>query len=265
MPERLAALRRLVEVIDRLRAPDGCPWDCKQTIDTMTPLILEEAFEVADAAARKGMATVAEELGDLLMNIVLTAKIAEQAGDFSLREVAEGITEKLVRRHPHVFGSTEVASAGEVLRNWEAIKREERRGAPDSSVLAGVPRALPALLRALRVGEKAARVGFEWPHVQGALDKVREELGELERGLTREGGSGGDPEALEWELGDVLFALVNVARHLKLDPEMALRRAIDRFESRFRYIEEKLGDRLERSSLEELDRLWEEAKAREGA
>lgn len=258
MPDRLAALNELMQVIDRLRAPQGgCPWDLKQTVATMAPMILEEAYESADAIGSAAPAKVCEELGDLLMNIFLTAKIAEQDGAFDLGDVARGIAAKLVRRHPHVFGEQKVSGVEQVLQNWEQIKKQERadEAAADRSALAGVPRALPALLRAYRIGEKAGRVGFEWPDVRGALDKVDEERRELGAAI-----ESGERAALEHELGDLLFAIVNVARHTKVDAEMALRRATEKFEGRFRFLEERLGDRLEHAGLDEMERLWREAK-----
>jgi tetrapyrrole methylase family protein/MazG family protein len=260
MSERVEALKGLVEVIDRLRAPDGCPWDLKQTVSSMAPMLLEEAYESVDAIAGDRPAKVCEELGDLLMNVFLIAKIAEQDGDFDLGDVARGIAEKLIRRHPHVFGAERVAGVDQVLANWEKIKKQERAADADAtadrSAVAGVPRALPALLRAARIGEKAGRVGFEWPDVTGAQQKVEEEWRELASAIESD-----DRASAERELGDLLFAVVNVARHLKIDPETALRRATDTFEQRFRYVETNLGKELEDASLDEMERMWQQAKA----
>ncbi|MFO0985565.1 MAG: nucleoside triphosphate pyrophosphohydrolase [Planctomycetota bacterium] len=257
MSDRLAALKSLVDVIDRLRAPQGgCPWDLKQTVASMAPMILEEAYEAIDAIQSARAAKIREELGDLLMNVVLTAKIAEQDGTFDLGDVASGIAEKLVRRHPHVFGEQQVSGVDQVLQNWEKIKKAERtQEQEDDSAVAGVPRALPALLRAYRIGEKAGRVGFEWPDLRGAERKVDEERAELNAAI-----ESGVREAIERELGDLLFAMVNVARHLKVDAELALRRATDTFERRFRYVESHLGKSLEAATLEEMEQLWQEAK-----
>lgn len=252
---RLLAFSRLLAVIDRLRGKDGCPWDRSQSLEQLAPCLLEEAYEVADAMLCKGRAEVAIELGDLLMNILLIARIAEDAGDFSLLEVADSIRDKLVRRHPHVFGTGEVADVDEVLRNWEDIKREERRGELDESALSGVPVALPALLRAFRVGEKAAKAGFAWPDTSGALAKLDEEIAELKQAIR-----GGDARRIEEELGDVLFSVVNVGRHVKVEPETALKHITSRFEERFRYLEQHIGKPLKQASLAEMEACWRVAK-----
>lgn len=252
---RAAAFARLLQIVDRLRDPSGCPWDREQSLESLAPSLLEEAYEAADAAARGDRPACAQELGDLLMNIVLAARIAEDAGDFGFAEVANGIADKLVRRHPHVFGEAKAGGVAGVLRNWEQIKSQERAGELDPSVLAGVPAALPALLRAYRMGEKAARVGFRWPSIDGALEKLDEELGELRRAL-----GGSDTGAIEEELGDVLFSVVNVARHAHVEPETALRRAAARFGERFRYLERTLGERLKDAPLAELEQAWRQAK-----
>jgi tetrapyrrole methylase family protein/MazG family protein len=258
--ETLAALARLVQVVDTLRSPGGCPWDMKQTVETLAPHLVEECHEMADAVARTDAADTCEELGDLLMGIVMVARVAEEDRGFGLREVAEGITAKLIRRHPHVYGETQVEGSGEVLRNWEAIKKQEKEEkGGDASVLAGVPRSLPALLRAYRVGEKASNAGFDWPDLQGPQAKVEEEWGEFQEALAEE-----DRERAAEELGDLLFAVVNVARKLKIEPELALRGTVERFSSRFRHVEQGLDKPLAEASLAEMDRLWEEAKSRDG-
>ncbi len=257
---RAAAFTRLLGIIDRLRGPGGCPWDRDQSLPALAPHLLEEAYEVADALLDGDRARTAGELGDLLMNILLAARIAEDAGDFSLEQVAAGIADKLVRRHPHVFARLQVEGVEGVLRNWEEIKRQERRNDADSSTFAGIPAALPALLRACRMAEKAARVGFRWPDAAAALAKLDEEVGELKAAL-----AGGDAAQAEEELGDVLFCAVVVARHAGVDPEMALRRTSARFAERFRYLEERLGAPLPAASLEDMLRLWREAKDRAGA
>lgn len=252
---RLQEFTRLLGVIDRLRDPEGCPWDRDQSLESMAPCLLEEAYEVVDALLSGQRRAVAGELGDLLMNILLVARIAEDAGEFSLEQVAGSIADKLVRRHPHVFSSSEVAGVEGVLRNWEKIKQEERAGDDDRSTLAGVPAALPALLRAYRLGEKAARVGFTWPDIGGALAKLDEELGEFREALAKN-----DRQQSTEELGDVLFSVVNVARHAGIEPETALRRAAGRFSERFRYLEEHLDQPMDEVGLERLDQLWREAK-----
>ena len=252
---RLRSFAALLDVIDRLRGEGGCPWDRSQALEQLAPCVLEEAYEVADAMLAGDRSEVAVELGDLLMNVLLAARIAQDGGAFSLKEVAEAITDKLIRRHPHVFGETEVADADEVLRNWEQIKKEERSGERDESALAGVPTSLPALLRAYRMGEKAAQLGFEWPEVDGALDKLDEEVEEL-----KEAAESGDSRLIEEELGDVLFSVVNVARHVRVEPEGALRRAGTRFEERFRYVERELGRPMKEAPLAEMEALWRQAK-----
>jgi len=260
-PQALARLAELLGIVYRLRDPDGCPWDRAQSVDSMALNLVEEACETHEAVANGGDAQVAEELGDTLMNILLIARIAEQGGRFDLGSVAAGIAEKLVRRHPHVFGDKQAADQGEALASWnEAKDREKAAGGSGrkESVLDGVPDALPALGAALRTGEKAAKVGFDWPDSNGALLKLDEELAEL-RGAV----AGGDRAHIEDELGDVLFSAVNVARKQGLDPELALRRAIGKFRRRFAVIERALGDRLGTAPLEELERHWLAATLRE--
>lgn len=256
--EPLARLTELVGVVYRLRDPDGCPWDNEQTVASMAKNLLEEAFETVEAIASKRDTEICEELGDVLMNIVLISRIAEQAGSFSLADVAAGIAEKLVRRHPHVFGDRVAGDADEALANWDASKRAEGK-AGRQSVLDGVPAHLPGLLAALRIGEKAARVGFDWPDPTGSLGKLDEEVAELRAACVA-----GDPGPIEDELGDVLFAAVNVARFHKLDPEQALRRTIAKFRRRFAVIEEAFGDRLGQVSLQELEAQWRRAADSEG-
>jgi len=257
---------RLVELMQRLLAEDGCPWDRKQTLESLRPYVLEEACEVIDAIDERDPAHLCEELGDLLLQIVFQAELGRRAGTFGPDDVIRGICTKLVRRHPHVFGDVVVEGADEVVVNWEAIKVTERgrRG-----LLEGVPRALPSLERARRLSERAARVGFDWPDRHGSRDKVSEELEELDAAI-----ASGSQEASEQELGDVLFALVNLARHLGLDSEAALRRTADKFASRFAHVEARVRERhgdWPRGddgqpglglALSELDGYWEEAKRR---
>lgn len=259
--DQLEALARLMQVIDTLRSPGGCPWDGEQTVETLAPHLVEEAHELADAVARGDARGTCGELGDLLMGVLMVARVASEARGFGAREVAEGITAKLIRRHPHVYGADAAAAkrdVGTVLQNWEAIKKQEKeqQGESDTSALSGVPRSLPALLRAHRVGEKAAAAGFDWPDLRGPSEKVEEEWREFRQAV-----AGGDRAAAARELGDLLFALVNVARKLQIEPELALRGTVERFSARFRYIERHLGKPLRDASLAEMDVLWERAKA----
>jgi MazG family protein len=255
--ENYPQLARLIDIVARLRAPDGCPWDREQTEASMAPHLLEEAFEAVDALQSGDAPASREELGDVLMNVLMIAQIAGEHGRYDLEQVAEAIADKLVRRHPHVFGDVAADDAAQVLRNWEAIKQQEKSDADGEprSVLAGVPAALPALLRAFRIGEKAARVGFDWPDREGPREKVDEELAELDAAL-----AAGDEGRIGAELGDLLFAVVNVARHAGVNPEMALRAMLDRFVQRFRWVEQQLGARLREASLDEKEALWQEAK-----
>jgi tetrapyrrole methylase family protein/MazG family protein len=290
MNEKLAALKRLLEIVDILRGPEGCPWDKAQKMENMGRYLLEEASEVVDALedaipalepppARiagsnpppgKPLERVSEELGDLLMNILLLAKISEDGGGFDVADVANGIARKLVRRHPHVFGTTRVKGVDEVLANWNAIKEEEKKAAsgplaPRASRLDGVPRALPPLQRAFELGRKAAKAGFDWQDPQGALDKVREELAEVEALLEAPPASstrGVDRAKVEEELGDLLFALVSLCRKLDVAPDSALRRALGKFCERFQALEERIPN-LEGASLEDMEAAWQEAKSPE--
>lgn len=252
----LEAVARLIQVVDTLRSPGGCPWDQKQTVESLTPHLVEECHEMADAVARENAGDTCEELGDLMMGILMVARVAEEDRGFGLQDVAEAITAKLIRRHPHVYGETVVEGSGEVLRNWEQIKKQEKQDkGSDESVLSGVPRSMPALLRAYRVGEKASNAGFDWPDLQGPSAKVEEEWSEFQEAITSE-----DKERASEELGDLLFAVVNVARKLKIEPELALRGTIERFSARFRHVEESLTKPLAEATLAEMDALWEEAK-----
>ncbi len=252
----LSAFDELVGVMARLRRKDGCPWDREQSHESLKPYIIEETYEVLDAIDRKDDDELREELGDLLLQIVFHAQIAAEQSRFTMDDVAAAIVEKLKRRHPHVFGNVEVEDSREVLRNWEEIKKEEGK----DSVLEGVPDGLPALLKAQRVQEKVRRVGFDWESIGGTFDKVREEIGELEKAV-----KDGDQAGIEDEFGDILFSLVNVARFLDINAEESLRQTTKKFSHRFRYIEnrvEEKGERpIEEYSLEELDALWNEAKS----
>jgi ATP diphosphatase len=265
----------LIAVMAALRTPvTGCPWDLEQTFRTIAPYTLEEAYEVADAIERGDPVDLCEELGDLLLQVVYHARMAEEDGTFAFADVVDAITRKMVRRHPHVFGDDAARSAGAAKGFWEKIKAEEKAekaakraalglepGGARSSVLADVPPAMPALVRAIKLQDKAARVGFDWAGLEPVLEKLHEELGELEDARTT-----GAPDEIEEEFGDLLFVVANVARHLKVDPEAALRRANAKFERRFRRIEEKLaeiGKTPKQSNLAEMDRLWDEAKSEE--
>jgi ATP diphosphatase len=241
------SLDRLVEIMRRLRDPKtGCEWDTVQTFDTIAPYTIEEAYEVADAIARKDMDSLADELGDLQLQVVFHSRMAEEAGHFTLEDVIERICDKMERRHPHIFGNAE--NGGHHL--WEKIKAEERAANPDKSALAGVALALPALERAAKLQRRAARVGFDWPDNSGPRAKIDEELAELDA-------ESDHPRMLE-ELGDLLFAVVNLARHLNIEPEAALRDANAKFEERFRAIEQAPG--FSDMSLNEKEELWAAAK-----
>jgi nucleoside triphosphate diphosphatase len=245
----------LVAIMQRLLAPDGCPWDREQTLESLRPFLLEEAYEVLDALDEGDPEHHGEELGDLLFQIVFQAQLAGQP----MKGVIEGIGRKLIRRHPHVFGEVKVESSQQVLVNWEQIKTEER-GRP-RGLLEGVPQTMPALQRAHRLTYKAAKVGFDWPDLAAVREKVSEELGELD-----EAAAGDQRAAIDHELGDLLLAVVNWARKLDLDPEESLRRANRRFERRFAHVEAGLaraGKTPSQSSLEEMDQLWNEAKVQE--
>jgi len=258
-------LARLVQVMQRLLAPDGCPWDREQSFETLRKYALEEACEVIDAIDSGDRNAIKEELGDLLLQVVFQAELGRREGAFAIDDVVSGIVEKLVTRHPHVFGDMDAKDADEVLRNWEKIKAREKK---DRGILGGVPRSLPALTRAQRIGEKVERVGFDWPDARGSRAKLTEEVGELDRAI-----EAGDAAAIEEELGDVLFALVNLSRHVKVDAEGALRRTIDKFTRRFSHVEGRVksehggwggpGGDQPNLSLEVLDGYWEEAKAAE--
>ncbi|MEM7407787.1 MAG: nucleoside triphosphate pyrophosphohydrolase [Pseudomonadota bacterium] len=247
----------LLEVMRRLRDPDGgCPWDLEQDFASVAPYTVEEAYEVADAIARQDMADLADELGDLLLQVVFHAQMAREAGHFSFDDVVAAIVDKMIRRHPHVFGSDAVVDAAAQTEAWEAIKAAERRAQfDDKSALAGVARGLAPLTRAAKLQRRAARVGFDWPDVAGPLAKLTEETAELEAAAAEL-----DRDAMESELGDLLFSCVNVARHLEIDPGRALAGASARFEARFRHMESRATAALETLDELALDALWEQAK-----
>jgi len=252
------AFARLVEIMATLRSPTGCPWDREQTPDTLKPYLIEETYEVLEALEARDWHAFKEELGDLLLQIVFHSQLMAETGVFTIDDVAQAIADKLVRRHPHVFGDVKVKDADEVVQNWVKIKAAEKAGKADRSILAGVPHGAPALIQAQRLGEKAARVRFDWISAADVLTKVEEEIQELAATLgTR------DTEQQEHELGDLLFALTSLARHLNLDAETALRKAGKRFSDRFRYIEAQLstnGEDIHDTSSARLEELWQEAK-----
>lgn len=253
----------LVRIMERLRGSGGCPWDREQTHRSIKPYLIEEAYEVAEAIEQDDFEELCAELGDVLLQVVFHAQMAREAGHFTIEDVLTRINQKMVRRHPHVFADGTAKTAAEVLRNWARIKAQERRGNEDRSFLAGVPRALPALQRAHRLGEKAAHAGFDWANARAVLSKVHEELAELEAALHTE-----SRERAAQELGDLLFALASLARHLKLHAEDVLQQASDRFVARFRRVEALLAERgigPQQPSAQTWDELWEEAKAAETA
>lgn len=258
-PSPKRGLYHAVDIIAKLRAPDGCPWDREQTPQSLRKYVLEEAYEVVDAIDRDDPDDIEEELGDLLLQVLLQAQIFEEEGLFNIEDVAEGLALKLIRRHPHVFGEDTLKTAGEVKERWEEIKAEEKGEAKPESRISGIPVALPALTASEKIQSKAAKARFEWPDVHGVLAKIREELQELEAEIPS-----GDREKLAHELGDVLMALVNLARWLKVDPELALRETNARFLKRFREMERLAGDRYDALDLDALEALWQEAKRHVG-
>ena len=265
-------ISRLIEIMAALRAPGtGCPWDIEQNFSTIAPYTIEEAYEVADAIARGDLDDLRDELGDLLLQVVYHAQMAEEAGEFAFPEVVEAITTKMIRRHPHVFGDEKARSAGMAKGMWEKIKAQEKAEKRRSRIERGldpedggegfldsVPVALPALTRALKLQQKAARVGFDWSEAEPILDKIEEEIGELREALAKR-----DAASIKDEFGDVLFALVNFGRHLKIDAEAALSGTNEKFRSRFHKVERALGDAgssLEEATLDEMEVLWQQAK-----
>jgi len=254
-------IARLLEVVARLRGEGGCPWDREQTLDTLKPYLIEESYELIDAVDSGDPERHKEELGDVLLQILLHARIREEQRLFSFDQVAEALAEKLVRRHPHVFGDVRAETPAEVLKNWEAIKAAEKEGGEGHSILGGIPRHLPALHKAQRAQTRAARIGFDWPDVDGVLDKVEEEIRE-----TREALAKGDEKRIKEEIGDLLFSIVNFSRHRGIDAEQALQAAAARFMERFRGMEKRIraeGVSPETCGLEEMDRHWDAVKAEE--
>jgi len=263
MGTELSGVKRLYEVMKRLRAPGGCPWDREQTLQTLKPCLLEETYELLEAMDGQDLALHVEELGDVLLQVVFQCAIREEEGLFTLDDVAETLTEKLIRRHPHVFGDVEADSSSQVLRNWEAIKQVEKGKALNRSAIDGVPATLPALLKAQRVQSKAARVGFDWEDATGATEKIDEELAELKEAV-----ASGDKQKMSEEMGDLLFSAVNYCRFIEVDAENALEGTTKKFARRFREVERRVreqGRQLKDCTLAEMDAVWEAVKAEERA
>ena len=256
-------LTEAVAIMARLRGPGGCPWDREQTFDSIKPYTLEETYEVFDAIERRAWPDLKDELGDLLLQVLFYAQMASEAGYFTIHDVASTLNAKLIRRHPHVFGDVLAPDSNAVLRNWEQIKQTEKKSAAtaQSSMLDDVPRTMPATMEAARLGSRAAKVGFDWPDANGLFDKLQEEIGELKAELKPSSGNQ-SKSAIEAELGDVLFTVINLARHLKIDPESALRATNAKFRRRFASMESVAGgaDALAASTPSQLDILWNQAK-----
>ncbi|HPU84308.1 MAG TPA: nucleoside triphosphate pyrophosphohydrolase [Candidatus Latescibacteria bacterium] len=257
----MTPLEELIEVMARLRAPGGCPWDREQTHESLIPYLVEETYEAVEAIEHKDFDELKKELGDVLLQVIFHARLAEEAGRWNIHDVAAATVAKLKHRHPHVFGNVSADTPEQVLANWEQIKQRERAGSEKESVLDGVPSHLPALRKAKRVQEKVARVGFDWERTEQVVEKVEEEFQEFREACRKK-----DRVKTEEELGDVLFALVNLARFLDTDPEDSLRKTVDKFTRRFKYIEAGLAARgklPQDASLAEMDALWDEAKSLE--
>ena len=255
-PQIADEFAKLCDIVAKLRAPDGCPWDREQTNESLVPALIEEAYETAEAARSHDNTHFREELGDLLLLVVMHAQIARETGRFGIEEVIGQVSDKLIRRHPHVFGSSEARDAGAVLKQWEAIKREEKN--TDLHYLASLPKALPALVRAQKAQSKAARVNFDWTEVRDVMAKVKEELRETEEAIQSQ-----QQEGTEEEIGDLLFAVVNLARKCKIDAESALQSATDKFVARFNRLEDELktrGKKLGDVDLAEMDAIWNQIK-----
>ena len=263
LPDPPDPLAESIAIMARLRGPDGCPWDREQTFDTIKRHTLEETYEVFDAIERRAWPDLKDELGDLLLQVLFYAQMASEAGYFTIQDVAANLNEKLIRRHPHIFAGAQVADSNAVLRNWEQIKLSEKKSSASSrtSMLDDIPRAMPAVLEATKLGSRAAKVGFDWPDANGLFDKLHEEMGELKAELDHPPGAQ-PTSAIEGELGDLLFTAVNLARHLKVDPESALRATNTKFRRRFAAMESTAGgsDALAASTPSELDQLWNQAK-----
>lgn len=250
--ENLRKFEKLVEIIEILRAPGGCPWDREQTIEKLKPYLIEETYEVLEAMDEGGE-KLAEELGDLLLQVVFQSQIKKESNEFDIGDVIESINKKLIRRHPHVFGNVDVKNSDEVMKNWEEIKKKEKGHEQRKSQLDGIPKHLPSIMKAHKIQKKASKVGFDWDNPEGAINKMEEELEEF-----REAYKNKNIENMKEELGDIMFSLINVARMNGIDPEEALNLTIKKFDNRFRYIESKLD--LKNASINEMEKYWEEAK-----
>jgi MazG family protein len=259
---------KLVEIMTTLRGPNGCPWDKQQDFNSLKPMLVEEVYEVLEAIESNDFDGLSEELGDLLLHVVFQAQLGKEASEFDINTVLDKISDKLIRRHPHVFGEETASSPEEVIRNWEAIKAQEKaaklknRTPEQRSLLEGIPSKLPAIHEAHQISSRAARVGFDWPDIEGIFEKLQEEVREL-RDVIAEGNDE-RRERLEDEIGDVLFVIVNIARYLKIDSESALKRANRKFKSRFQYMENELarqGKTVEQVSIDEMEALWQKAKS----
>lgn len=263
MSKASESIERLLEVMRRLRAPDGCPWDREQTHESLKSDLIEEAYEVIDAIESGNVSHLEEELGDLLLQVVFHSQISQEGGHFDFSDVAGAITDKLERRHPHVFGEVQVSGSGEVLQNWDAIKKAEKQGEGDkpASIVSGIPKHLPALQKAHQIQKRAARAGFDWEHIDDVFDKLHEEIDELKEAISRDH----EPD-IRAELGDLLFSVVNVSRFLGHNPEELLNHNIKKFVRRFQRVEDKVhatGKPFKDFALDELDAFWDEAKAEE--
>lgn len=248
----------LIEIIGKLRSPEGCPWDREQTHQSLKRFLLEESYELFEAIDQENPEEIKDELGDVLLQVLLHAQIAKEYGAFDINDVIVNLSDKLIRRHPHVFSDVQADTPDQVVVNWDAIKKTEQAGASRKSVLDGVPKDFPALMRAEKIQKKAAKVGFDWDETQGVLEKVHEELGELEEAMIQN-----NQQELEEELGDLLFAAVNLSRFLKVDPEFALQKATAKFTERFHLVEEQAQEQdleLKELNLDELNLLWDKAK-----
>lgn len=256
------SIERLLGVMRKLRAPDGCPWDREQTLESLKSDLIEEAYEVIDAIESGNVSHLEEELGDLLLQVVFQSQICEEDGHFEFSDVATAIADKLERRHPHVFGEVQVSGSGEVLQNWDAIKKSEKQeGDKPASIVSGIPKHLPALQKAHQVQKRAARAGFDWEHIDDVLDKLHEEIAEVKEAISRN-----HEEDIRTELGDLLFSVVNVSRYLGHNPEELLNHNIKKFVRRFQQVEAQVhasGREFKEFTLEELDTFWDEAKRKE--
>lgn len=254
------SIERLIDVMRKLRAPDGCPWDREQTNESLKSDLIEEAYEVLDAIEGGDVSELEEELGDLLLQVVFHSQICAEDGHFEFHQVANGISDKLIRRHPHVFGEVEVSGAGEVLQNWDAIKKQEKKGddGKPRSIVEGIPRHLPALQKAHQIQKRAARAGFDWDHIDDVFAKLHEEIDEVKEAISRN-----HEDDIRAELGDLLFSVVNVSRYLGHNPEELLNHNIKKFVRRFQHVEDRVhesGKEFKEFTLDQLDRFWDEAK-----